>query len=50
MRFFEKVRKSGVYIYDAGHGFANPSNPSYKKDATEDAHEKAIKFLKERMK
>ncbi len=42
-------KKIEVYIYDAGHGFANPSNPSYKKEATEDAHEKAIKFLKERM-
>lgn len=39
-----------AYHYDAGHGFANPSNPSYNKEATEDAHTKAIAFLKERMK
>ena len=36
--------------YDAGHGFANPSNPSFNKEAKEDAHEKTIAFLKARMK
>jgi carboxymethylenebutenolidase len=35
-----------VYKYDAGHGFANPSNPAFNKEATEDAHTKAIAFLK----
>lgn len=35
--------------YEAGHGFANPSNPSYNKDATEDAHTKTIAFLKARL-
>ncbi len=35
--------------YDAGHGFANPSNPSFNKDAKEDAHTKTINFLKSRM-
>jgi len=35
--------------YEAGHGFANPSNPSYNKEATEDAHTKTIAFLKERL-
>jgi len=35
--------------YEAGHGFANPSNPSFNKDATADAHEKAIAFLKAHM-
>ena len=35
--------------YDAGHGFANPSNPSFSKDAKEDAHVKTINFLKSRM-
>ena len=38
-----------VNKYEAGHGFANPSNPSFNKVATEDAFTKAIKFLKERM-
>lgn len=36
-------------IYDAGHGFANPSNPVYNKSATEEAHQKAIAFLKARL-
>jgi carboxymethylenebutenolidase len=35
--------------YDAGHGFANPSNPVYDKAATEDAHTKTIVFLKAHM-
>lgn len=35
--------------YEAGHGFANPSNPSFNKEATEDAHAKTITFLKERL-
>jgi carboxymethylenebutenolidase len=35
--------------YEAGHGFANPSNPVYDKAATEDTHAKAIAFLKARM-
>lgn len=35
--------------YDAGHGFANPSNPVYNKEAAADAHAKAVAFLKERM-
>lgn len=33
--------------YDADHAFANPSNPKYNKIATEDAHAKAIEFIKE---
>jgi len=43
-------KKITAYRYDAGHGFANPSNPSFNKEATEDAHIKAIAFLKEHMK
>jgi carboxymethylenebutenolidase len=48
---FEKNMKNvgkniTIYRYDAGHGFANPSNPSFNKQATEDAHTKAIAFLK----
>ena len=39
-------KKITVYKYEAGHGFANPSNPSFNKDATEVAHTKAIAFLK----
>ncbi|MBS1746722.1 MAG: dienelactone hydrolase family protein [Bacteroidetes bacterium] len=39
-----------VYRYDAVHAFANPSNPNYNKEATEDAYTKTIAFIKERMK
>lgn len=42
-------KKLTAFKYDAGHGFANPSNPSFNKAATEDAHVKAIAFLKEHM-
>ncbi len=35
--------------YEAGHGFANPSNPSFNKEATEDAHQKTIAFLKSKL-
>ena len=43
-------KKITAYKYDAGHGFANPSNPSFNKAAREDAHTKTIAFLKEHMK
>jgi len=45
----EAGKQLSVYRYDANHGFANPSNPVYNKAATEDAHTKAIAFLKARM-
>jgi carboxymethylenebutenolidase len=35
-----------AYKYEAGHGFANPSNPSYNAAAKEDSYAKAIAFLK----
>ncbi|WP_298411282.1 dienelactone hydrolase family protein [Hydrotalea sp.] len=48
-RFEENMKAAGkklaVYRYNAGHGFANPSNPIYNKQATEDAHTKALAFL-----
>jgi carboxymethylenebutenolidase len=48
---FEKSMKEAgknlsVNRYEAGHGFANPSNPSYNVNATNDAYAKAIAFLK----
>ena len=48
---FEKNMKEAgknlaVNRYDAGHGFANPSNPSFNAAAKEDAYTKAIAFLK----
>ena len=39
-----------VYSYDADHAFANPSNPKYNKAATEQAHAKAVEFLKNNFK
>lgn len=35
-----------THKYEAGHGFANPSNPSFKADAAADSYSKAIAFLK----
>lgn len=35
--------------YDAGHGFANPSNPAHNKEATTDAYQKVYAFYKEKM-
>ena len=39
-------KKLTVHRYEAGHGFANPSNPNFNKEAAEDAYSKAIAFLK----
>lgn len=39
-------KKLDTYKYDAGHGFANPSNPSFNAEAAADAYKKAIAFLK----
>jgi len=43
-------KKLTVHRYDAAHGFANPSNPSFDKEAREDAHKKTIEFLKAKIK
>ncbi|MEN9686676.1 MAG: hypothetical protein RLZZ28_2462 [Bacteroidota bacterium] len=43
-------KKITAHKYEANHGFANPSNPGFNKTATEDAHSKAVAFLKERLK
>ena len=48
---FEKNMKEAgknlsVNRYQAGHGFANPSNPSYNAAAKEDSYAKAIAFFK----
>ncbi len=42
-------KKITTHKYEAGHGFANPSNPSFNKVASEDAHIKTIAFLKARL-
>lgn len=51
---FEKNMKEAgksltVHRYDAGHGFANPSNPNFDEAATRDARKKAVEFLQERI-
>ena len=38
-----------VKRYDADHGFANPSNPIFNKEATEEAYGHAVDFLKQRL-
>jgi carboxymethylenebutenolidase len=42
-------KKLVTHKYNAGHGFANPSNPSFNKEATADAHQKTLAFLKARL-
>ncbi|MFN4974398.1 MAG: dienelactone hydrolase family protein [Bacteroidota bacterium] len=53
-KFEEDMRVTGknlsLHFYDAGHGFANPSNPAFDQVATADARKKALAFLRERMK
>jgi carboxymethylenebutenolidase len=52
--FEDSVKKAGkkivVYNYVADHAFANPSNPQFNKEATEDAHKKVMVYLNKRMK
>lgn len=53
-KFDEDMKAAGkklyLHQYDADHGFANPSNPIYNSDATKDAFEHTIVFLKARLK
>jgi carboxymethylenebutenolidase len=52
--FEENMGKAGekvtVKMYDAGHGFANPSNPIYNKEAAADAYKLALSYLKGKLK
>ena len=52
--FQEDMWKAGknltVHNYDAVHAFANPSNPKFNKEYAEDAHEKALAYLKKKFK
>ncbi|EAR08641.1 dienelactone hydrolase family protein [Reinekea blandensis] len=38
-----------IFVYEAGHAFANESRPSYVKDAAELAHERTIRFIKKHL-
>jgi carboxymethylenebutenolidase len=53
-QFEENMQKAGekvtVKMYDAGHGFANPSNPVYNKEAAADAYKLALNYLKGKLK
>ncbi|CAN5265780.1 hypothetical protein BH11BAC6_BH11BAC6_06420 [soil metagenome] len=53
-KFIKTADSAGVKLmvnrYEATHGFANPSNPNYDKEATADAYSKVLAFIKERMK
>lgn len=52
-QFEENMQKAGekitVKMYDAGHGFANPSNPIYNKEAAADAYKLSIAYLKKKL-
>lgn len=41
-------KKVTVKMYDAGHGFANPSNPVYNKAFADEAYSLALAYLKEK--
>jgi carboxymethylenebutenolidase len=43
-------KKATVKEYPADHAFANPSNPKYNKELATDAHQKALTYLKARLK
>jgi carboxymethylenebutenolidase len=46
----EKLEKElTVEHYDADHAFANPSNPQYNEEMTEDAFQKSVSFLKSQL-
>ncbi|MGA0560388.1 dienelactone hydrolase family protein [Larkinella sp. VNQ87] len=52
---FEKNMKEAgkqvtIKMYDAPHAFANPSNPGYNKEATADAYNITLNYLKNRLK
>ena len=52
--FEENMKKAGEKIevvrYEAGHGFANPSNPVFDKTAAADAYKRSLTYLKDRLK
>ncbi|MBN8823971.1 MULTISPECIES: dienelactone hydrolase family protein [unclassified Spirosoma] len=53
-QFEENMQKAGkkvtVKMYDADHGFANPSNPIYDKEAAADAYKLSLAYLKDKLK
>lgn len=53
-QFQDNMDKAGkkveVKMYEADHGFANPSNPIFDKQATADAYQRSLTYLKDRLK
>ena len=43
-------KKVTIKSYDADHGFANPSNPIYNKEASDDAYKHTLTFFREKLK
>ena len=43
-------KKLETHSYDAPHAFANPSNPKFSKEFSEDAHAKALAYLRGKLK
>ncbi len=52
-KFEENMKAAGekveIKMYEADHGFANPSNPIYDKTAAEDAYKRSLSYLKNRL-
>lgn len=42
-------KKLSLHFYEAGHGFANPSNPGYQEAYTAEARQKSLAFIRERL-
>jgi carboxymethylenebutenolidase len=51
--FVKDMKQAGkeltVKSYEADHAFANPSNPKYDKESADDAHTRAVEFLKKHL-
>ena len=51
--FEANMKKAGkkvtVHNYNADHAFANPSNPKFNKEYTDDAHAKALAYIKQKL-
>jgi carboxymethylenebutenolidase len=52
--FEGKMKEAGekveIKMYEADHGFANPSNPIYNQAAAADAYKRSLTYLRERLK
>jgi len=42
-------KKVEIHRYEATHAFANPSNPNFNKEATEDSWKRTVAFIKSRL-